>query len=50
MARKKKMCPKCGKNEAQKPHTCPYAEDIHSDHESLCMCCEQCERECARDI
>jgi hypothetical protein len=43
------MC-KCGKNPATDPHTCPYAEEIHSDSETLCACCEECERACLMDI
>ena len=31
-------------------HTCPYAEDINGDSESLCDCCAVCEHECAMDI
>ena len=39
-----------GKNDAEEPHTCPYAEDINDDHESLCTCCNDCAHECAMDI
>ncbi len=35
---------------AQSPHTCPYAEDINGDSETLCECCEKCAHECAMDI
>lgn len=31
-------------------HTCPYAEDVNDDHESLCSCCAACEAECAMGI
>ena len=41
---------RCGKNEATEPHTCPYAEDINDDYESLCSCCDACVHECAMDI
>lgn len=34
----------------QAPHTCPYAEAIHGDSETLCTCCEHCEYQCSRDI
>lgn len=39
----------CG-HEAIEPHTCPFAEDIHGDSETLCTCCEACEHECLMDI
>ncbi len=32
------------------PHTCPYREDVHNDHETLCNCSEEVMRECAADI
>jgi len=44
------LCESCEKNEAVKPHTCPYAEDIHNDHLSLCNCCSDCEEKCALDV
>ena len=44
------MCERCGENDACEPHICPYAEDIHGDYETLCTCCEKCERECCMDI
>lgn len=47
---KKPVCESCGKKEAQEPHPCPYAQDIHDDNETLCTCCEDCEYECAQDI
>ena len=31
-------------------HTCPYAEEIHGDYESLCDCDEESTRQCAADI
>lgn len=31
-------------------HTCPYAEDVNSDFETTCLCCEECEAECAASI
>ena len=43
-------CPKCKIGTAIEDHTCPYAEDIHDDCESLCDCCENCIHECAMDI
>jgi hypothetical protein len=39
----------CGKA-ATEDHTCPYAEDINNDSESLCNCCDDCANECAMDI
>jgi len=40
---------KCGGDGAGL-HTCPFAEEIHDDHESLCNCCEECTENCAMDI
>ena len=37
-------------NTDEEPHTCPYAEDINDDHETLCTCCADCQYECAMDI
>ena len=31
-------------------HTCPYAEEIHGDYETLCACDEERTRQCAQDI
>jgi len=31
-------------------HTCPYAEDISGDSETLCTCCPYCEHQCCMDI
>lgn len=39
-----------GRNAANEAHTCPYAEEINDDHETLCTCCSECQRECADDI
>jgi hypothetical protein len=36
--------------EVIEPHTCPFAEDVNGDSESLCTCCEHCEDDCAMDI
>lgn len=33
-----------------RPHVCPYQEEIDGDVDSLCTCCEKCERECAWDV
>ena len=43
-------CEKCGKNDAEDLHTCPYAEEIGDDHETLCTCCSDCQHECVMDI
>ncbi len=40
---------RCGK-EGDSDHTCPYAEDINGDSESLCNCCSDCIDNCAQDI
>jgi len=31
-------------------HTCPYAEDISLDSDTLCTCCPYCEHKCCMDI
>ena len=31
-------------------HTCPFAEEINNDSESMCNCCPYCEYECAMNI
>ena len=41
---------KCGSSESEEPHTCPYAEDMNGDSESLCNCCASCQHNCAMDI
>jgi hypothetical protein len=43
-------CSRCKTNDASDDHTCPYAEEINDDHESLCDCCADCENECCMDI
>jgi len=40
---------RCGGDEVDE-HTCPYAEDINDDHETLCRCCPKCQQDCADDI
>jgi hypothetical protein len=50
MAGDDNKCPKCEKGEAILDHTCPYAEEINEDCESVCDCCEDCIRNCANDI
>jgi hypothetical protein len=41
---------KCTCGDYNESHTCPFAEDIHGDSESLCNCCDYCTHECAMDI
>lgn len=43
-------CSRCKKNDASDDHTCPCAEEINDDHESLCDCCDDCTHECGMDI
>lgn len=43
-------CSRCNNNDAQEEHTCPYAEEINGDSDSLCDCCSDCEHECCMDI
>jgi hypothetical protein len=31
-------------------HTCPYAEEIHGDYETLCDCDEERTYQCAMDV
>ena len=31
-------------------HTCPYREEIHGDHKTLCNCDPEQTRQCAMDI
>ena len=31
-------------------HTCPYAEEIHNDYETLCDCDEEQTYQCAMDV
>lgn len=52
---KKEECKNCCgrgdcKNPAAEDHTCPFAEEINGDFESLCNCCDDCAYECAMDI
>ena len=41
---------RCTAFEACAPHTCPYAEEIAGDYETLCTCCDECETQCCQDI
>lgn len=41
---------KCGINPATEPHPCPYQSDVNNDSDTLCTCCEDCQKQCADDI
>lgn len=43
-------CQMCKQNHAEELHSCPYAEDINGDYDTLCNCCHECSRQCAEDI
>lgn len=43
-------CSNCGAEWDGEKHTCPYAEDIHNDSDTMCDCCPSCEHNCAMDI
>lgn len=38
------------KTKQHEEHTCPFAEEIGNDYESMCTCCEYCTIQCALDI
>lgn len=40
----------CSNLKTKEPHTCPYAEEIGGDYETLCNCCDDCQGECCMDI
>lgn len=44
------VCSRCTANHESEPHTCPFAEEIGNDSETLCDCCDDCTNECAMDI
>jgi hypothetical protein len=45
------LCEKCGINEAQEPHPCPYQHEINDvEDDEYCTCCEECEDDCRADI
>jgi hypothetical protein len=51
LKREKQMSDKCNcGNEQDDEHTCPFAEDVGNDSESLCRCCEECTYQCAMDV
>jgi 23S rRNA maturation-related 3'-5' exoribonuclease YhaM len=39
----------CGQN-GTPDHTCPFAEEINNDFESMCNCCSGCRYDCAQDV
>jgi hypothetical protein len=41
---------KCTCEGSYEEHTCPYAEEINGDSESLCSCCDYCTQQCANDV
>lgn len=43
-------CDGCGQRPGTDMHTCPFAEDIHDDHNEICNCCSDCVHNCADDI
>jgi len=46
-----KLCPKCHKNSAEEPHSCPYQEDINNvEDDKYCTCCPECQSECRMGI
>ena len=49
-ARAAGLCQGCTKKSAEPDHTCPFAEEINEDSESLCNCCSDCAYECAMHI
>ena len=40
----------CSNLKTMEPHTCPFAEEITGDNDTLCHCCDDCQYECAQDI
>jgi len=40
----------CSNVAVTNPHTCPYAEDIDGDSETLCNCCDSCWSDCSDEI
>jgi len=43
------LCPKCGENFADEPHTCPWLTELHGDHDS-CSCCDACTSACNQEV
>jgi hypothetical protein len=49
-AYRKERCEEEGHAPTAAPHTCPYQYDVNDDPEFRCVCCAECETECADDI
>jgi hypothetical protein len=47
-------CERCRLRAAQEPHPCPYRTDVGNvdddDETQWCICCYDCQCECADDI
>lgn len=43
-------CQQCKERPAEPEHSCPYAEEISDDYETLCNCCDECRSECSMSI
>lgn len=40
-----------GQCHRQAAHSCPFAKEIHNNHDKqYCRCCERCTNECRRDV
>lgn len=46
----KEICDRCKLVKAQELHLCPFKEEINTDHETLCNCCEYCQTDCKDSI
>lgn len=47
----KGMCERCGLNEAQESHECPYQAEINDNEDpAYCTCCVDCEADCRDSI
>lgn len=45
----KEKCQSCGVCDADEPHTCHLAEEVHGD-KSLCNCCFSCAMQCHNSV
>lgn len=43
-------CADQGHTLTEEYHTCPFEEDVNNDAQFKCMCCDECEHQCAMDI
>ncbi len=50
MSDKENLCQNCNKNKAEKPHICPFSQEIYGDDKTLCNCCDACQDRCAQEI